>query len=57
MIVKTKEGDHILSHAYICTYKEDKAGICLSYFDASGIETVSYDYTDGAWVYNSTDKS
>jgi len=57
IVKKTIEGDHVLSHAYICTYKEDKAGICLSYFDASGAETVSYDYTEGHWVYNSTDKS
>lgn len=56
IVKKTISGDNILSHAYLCTYKEDKAGICLSYFDASGVETVSYDYTDGHWVYNSTDK-
>ena len=57
IVKKTIEGDHILSHAYICTYKEDKAGICLSYFNAGYSETVSYDYTEGHWVYNSTDKS
>ena len=56
IVKKTISGDNILSHAYICTYKEDKAGICLSYFDASGAETVSYDYTDGHWMYNSTDR-
>ena len=42
-------------HAYKVTYKEDKHGICLSYFAAGYTETVSYDYTDGNWVYNSTD--
>ena len=42
-------------HAYKVTYKEDKQGICLTYHDASCIETVSYDYTGGHWVYNSTD--
>ena len=43
-------------HSYIVTYKEDKHGICLTYADGSGyIETVSYDYTEGHWVYNSTD--
>lgn len=44
-------------HAYKVTYKEDKKGICLTYHDASTVETVSYDYTGGHWVYNSTDKS
>lgn len=57
IIKKTVEGDRLHSHAYICTYKEDKHGICLSYFAAGYSETVSYDYTDGHWVYNSTDKS
>ena len=44
-------------HAYLVTYKKDKVGICISYFDASTVETESYDYTDGAWVYNSQDKA
>ena len=43
-------------HAYKVSYKKDGVGICLTYCDGSGyIETVSYDYTDGNWVYNSTD--
>ena len=42
-------------HAYKVSYKEAATGICLTYADASSVETVSYDYTDGAWVYNSTD--
>ena len=42
-------------HTYIVTYKEEYKGICLSYFAAGYLETVSYDYTDGVWVYNSTD--
>lgn len=57
-----KCGDTVLKedetgkHAYIVTYKKDNVGICLSYFDGSGyLETVSYDYTGGNWVYNSTD--
>lgn len=45
------------NHAYKVTYKEDKKGICLTYHDASTVETVSYDYTGGHWVYNSTDKA
>ena len=45
-------------HLYTVTYKDaDNGGICLTYEDASVIETVSYDHTDGGWVYNSTDVS
>ena len=46
-----------MQHAYKVTYKEDKHGICLSYFACGYSETVSYDYVDGNWVYNSTDIS
>ena len=42
-------------HSYRVSYKEEYHGICLTYVDASVVETVSYDYSDGAWVYNSTD--
>lgn len=42
-------------HCYVVSYKEEEHGICLSYFDAGYTETVSYDYTEGHWVYNSTD--
>ena len=42
-------------HAYIVSYKKDGVGICLTYTDASCIETVSYDYVTDAWVYNSMD--
>lgn len=52
-IVVKKTGNQ--KHAYIVTYKEDKQGICLTYADATYIETVSYDYTAGHWVYNSKD--
>ena len=52
-IVVKKTGNQ--KHAYIVTYKEEKQGICLTYIDADCIETVSYDYTNGNWVYNSTD--
>lgn len=56
-----KAGDLVLKHtgnqihAYKVTYKEEHQGICISYYDAGYTETVSYDYVDGAWVYNSTD--
>ena len=44
-------------HAYKVTYKKDKVGMCITYHDASVIETQSYDYVDGNWVYNSEDKT
>lgn len=56
-----KAGDVVLKdtsgqkHAYVVSYKQNGVGICLTYTDASTVETVSYDYTDGNWVYNSTD--
>ena len=43
-------------HAYKVTFKSD-TGMCLTYHDASVIETQSYDKVDGNWVYNSEDKS
>ena len=58
---KLKVGDMIakktgnMKHNYIVTYKEEKHGICLSYYACGYLETVSYDYTDGHWVYNTTD--
>lgn len=42
-------------HTYTVSYKEAGVSMCLTYVDASVSETVSYDYTDGNWVYNSTD--
>lgn len=56
-------GDHVLKdtdgqkHLYVVSYKEHHVGICLTYTDASLVETVSYDYTGGKWVYNSTDST
>lgn len=45
-------------HLYTVSYKGEGVGegICLTYADASGIETVSYDRTESGWAYNSTDK-
>lgn len=51
-VIKNESGN---KHTYVVTYKQEKTGICLSYFDATITETVSYDYTGGVWVYNSTD--
>lgn len=42
-------------HSYRVSYKG--SGICLTYVDASTVETVSYDRSGNNWVYNSTDKS
>lgn len=52
-VVVKKTGEQ--EHAYVVSYKQDRHGICLTYSDASCIETVSYDYTNSHWVYNSTD--
>ena len=52
--IVTKQ-DESGKHAYMVSYKKDGTGICLTYSDAGYLETVSYDYTDSHWVYNSTD--
>ena len=58
-------GDHVVKktgnqkHLYTVSYKGDGVGegICMTYVAAGLVETVSYDYTENGWVYNSTDKS
>ena len=42
-------------HAYIVSFR-NATGICLTYADASCIETQSYDKVGQNWVYNSEDK-
>ena len=44
-------------HSYRVSYKGEGAGegLCLTYVDASVVETVSYDRTNSGWAYNSTD--
>lgn len=42
-------------HSYFCSFKKDGTGLCLTYTDASVVETVSYDKSGSNWVYNSTD--
>ena len=44
-------------HCYRVSYKGDGVGegLCLTYADASRIETHSYDFTVEGWVYNSVD--
>lgn len=45
-------------HLYIVSYKDaQNGGLCLTYTDASTVETVSYDHTESGWAYNSTDKT
>ena len=52
VVIKTTTNQ---KHSYRVSYKEAGVGLCLTYSDASTVETVSYDYTNGHWVYNSTD--
>jgi hypothetical protein len=45
-------------HLYVVSYKDaENGGICLTYTDASTVETVSYDHGESGWSYNSTDKT
>ena len=45
-------------HLYVVSYKDaENGGLCLTYTDASVVETVSYDHTESGWAYNSTDKT
>lgn len=43
-------------HAYLVTFRNN-TGICLTYVDASVIETQSYDKVNNVWTYNSEDKT
>ena len=43
-------------HAYLVSFKSD-TGLCLTYVDASCVETQSYDKSGENWVYNSEDKT
>lgn len=44
-------------HLYVVSYKDaENGGLCLTYTDASTVETVSYDHSESGWAYNSTDK-
>lgn len=52
MVLKNTDGQ---LHCYVVSYKQNGVGICLTYTDCENVETVAYDYTDGVWVYNSTD--
>jgi len=54
VVIKNENGN---KHTYVVSYKEDGVGICLTYVDATVSETVSYDYTNNEWVYNSTDST
>lgn len=56
VVKRTIQSGHVFKHTYVVSFQENEVGICLTYTDAAGVETQSYDYTDGAWVYNSEDK-
>ena len=43
-------------HPYLVSFKS-ATGICLTYVDASLVETQSYDKVNNNWVYNSEDKT
>lgn len=44
-------------HLYVVSYKDaENGGLCLTYTDATTVETVSYDHSESGWAYNSTDK-
>lgn len=44
-------------HLYVVSYKDaENGGLCLTYSDASTVETVSYDHTESGWAFNSIDK-
>lgn len=61
-IKKLQCGDIVLKkdssgyHAYIVSFR-NATGICLTYTDASCVETQSYDKVGNNWVYNSEDKT
>lgn len=61
IIEQLKCGDIVIKedasseHAYVVTFKSE-TGICLTYADASVVETQSYDLVDDEWVYNLEDK-
>ena len=46
-------------HPYQVTFKKEGVGMCLTYHDASVIETQSYDWNNSLkkWVYNIEDKT
>ena len=52
IIIKNENGN---KHAYIVSYKQHHVGICITYTDCENVETISYDYTEGQWVFNSKD--
>ena len=56
IVVKiTHQSSRKMHHCYVVSYYEYKHGCCLTYTAAGYIETQSYDYIDGHWVYNSQD--
>ena len=62
VISQLKAGDIVVkhdnsgNHPYIVSFRGE-TGICLTYTDASCVETQSYDKVGQNWVYNSEDKT
>ena len=61
-IAQLRAGDIVVkqdasgNHPYMVSFRGE-TGICLTYTDASCIETQSYDLVDEEWTYNSEDKT
>ena len=45
----------VFKHLYKVSFKADGVGLCFTYTACGYIETISYDKTDGVWVFNSKD--
>ena len=43
------------NHSYRVSFKKSDEGMCLTYVDASRVETQSYDLIGDVWTYNSED--
>lgn len=61
-IAQLRAGDIVVkqdasgNHPYMVSFRSE-TGICLTYCDASCVETQSYDLIGGEWTYNSEDLS
>lgn len=54
ILIKVTDGE---KYEYRVSRKKENTSICLTYVDASVVETVSYDKIPGGWEYKSTVKS
>ena len=51
-LIKVSDGE---KYTYHVTHKKEQISICLTYVDASVVESVFYERIAGGWVYKSTD--